>query len=381
MSERELANSAHSSNAFPQLGLVGARSEEDARVTTSELRLSIVVPVRNEQAYVVETLEMLLRQDYPRSAFEILVIDGMSTDGTRELVARYVDRGEPVRLLTNPKMWSSAGRNLGVMAATGDVVLVIDGHCELPDRLHFRHVAAAFRQSGADIVGRPQPLTVRDATPLQHAISLARASRLGHHPDSFVYSTKDLFVPAESVGAAYRREVFERLGYFDERFDACEDVDFNYRADVAGLTCFLSTQAKVNYYPRSSLSGLFQQLSRYGRGRVRLARKHPGTVSWKSFTPGAFLLALAACLLWALVSPWGQIVLGLAIAGYTATLLAASLSIIVRHRPGRAAWWLPWVFATIHFGAGVGVLLEWWFGLRSMQPIVSQPDPFSQPGS
>jgi succinoglycan biosynthesis protein ExoA len=328
--------------------------------------LSILVPARNEQSHIRQTLEMLLAQDYPSTAYEILVIDGQSTDRTRPIVQEFIDCGAPVRLLENPRIWSSAARNIGAQAARGDLLLVIDGHCELPNRQHFCHVTDAFQRSGADVIGRPQPLTVANASPLQRAIALARASYLGHHPDSFIYSSVDRYVPAQSVGAAYRRSVFDRVGYFDERFDACEDVDFNYRVDSLGLICYLSAQAAVYYFPRRNLSGLFWQLARYGRGRVRLARKHLATCSWKSLAPAVFVAMLLICLLAAAVSSWGRWALASLVGSYLTVILLASLWISLRERAGRAGWWLPAVFATIHISAGVGILQEWLFGRRNM---------------
>ena len=239
--------------------------------------VSIVVPVRNEQRYIKATLEMLLRQEYPEEGFEILVVDGRSDDATRDIVKRIARIHTNVRLVDNPRIWSSAGRNVGVEHARGDIILVIDGHCELESATHLRDLVDAFTRSGADIVGRPQPLRVANASKLQQAISEARASLLGHHPDSFIYTQVDRFVPAISVGAAYRRSVFDAIGFFDETFDACEDVDFNHRADQAELKCFFSSKVAVCYAPRSSLTGLFHQLARYGRGRIRLGRKHPET--------------------------------------------------------------------------------------------------------
>lgn len=320
--------------------------------------ISIVVPVRNEARHICATLEMLLDQDYPPDRVEILVVDGMSQDRTRELVQLYVDEGSPIRLLENPRIWSSAARNVGVLAARGDLVVVIDGHCELPDRLHLRSLAEAFAASGADIVGRPQPLTVRNASPCQRAIALARASRLGHHPDSFIYSQTDQFVPAQSVGAAYRRDVFQAIGYFDEQFDACEDVDFNHRADLFGLRCFLATKARVHYHPRPSLRSLFRQLARYGRGRIRLARKHPETCTWKSLAPAGWLIWMLGSLLWACYGGWGPYLLGGSLALYLGAVLVTSLLLIVNHRPGIAALWVPLVFVTIHVAAGYGLLHE-----------------------
>src|SRR5262249_16530671 len=151
--------------------------------------------------------------------------------------------------------------------------------------------------------GRPQPLEVAGATPVQRAIAAARSSRLGHHPDSFIYSAAERFVPPQSVAVAYRRSVFETVGLFDERFDACEDVEFTPRVARAGLKCFFPPLAKVHYHPRGSLPGLFRQMVRYGRGRVRLLRKHPETFRLPGFLPALFLAGVAAGLALAGLSP------------------------------------------------------------------------------
>src|SRR5690606_14914839 len=134
------------------------------------------------------------------------------------------------------------------------------------------------------------PLDVTDATPLQRAIALARSSRLGHHPESYIYSDQPLFVPAKSVAVAYRRQVFENVGLFDASFDAHEDGEFNYRCDEAGLACFLDPKLTVKYSPRNSLAGLFRQMYRYGRGRVRFAKKHPGNWGVGSLIPALFVV-------------------------------------------------------------------------------------------
>src|SRR5204863_2792068 len=101
-------------------------------------------------------------------------------------------------------------------------------------------------------------LDVRGATRLQRAIAAARASRLGHQPDSHIYSAAEGFVPPQSVAVAYRRSVFERVGLFDENFDACEDVELNHRVARAGLRCYFTPRVAVHYYPRSSLTCMFR---------------------------------------------------------------------------------------------------------------------------
>jgi succinoglycan biosynthesis protein ExoA len=320
--------------------------------------ISVIVPVRNEERCVRHTLDQLLSQNYPADCFEILVADGRSTDGTREAVLAVAAQWPNVTLLDNPRHWSSAGRNAAVRAARGDVLVLIDGHCELSNPNYFANLAAAFDGSGADCVGRPQPLDIADATPLQRAIASARSSPLGHNPDSFIYSSFEGFVKPQSVAVAYRREVFDRVGLFDESFDACEDVEFNHRVDKAGLRCFFTPRVGMRYHPRGSLAGLCRQMIRYGRGRVRLLRKHPETFGLGCFVPAAFVagLVIGAAVSW--LSPW-LAALYVGVAGlYVLLVILTSLFLTVKARDLRLLPWLPLVFPAIHLGAGSGILLE-----------------------
>ena len=278
--------------------------EVAASTPASPLFVSVVVPVRNEAPCIERTLQCLLAQDYDPGRFEVLVIDGESNDGTPEIVARMARDHANLRLLQNPQRLSSAARNVGIRNARGEVVLVVDGHCEVNDRQHLRRLAAAFQHSGADCIGRPQPLDVAGTSAVQRAIAAARGSRLGHHPDSFIYSSHSRIVPAKSVAVAYRRGVFERVGYFDETFDACEDVELNHRIDLARLKCLFAPEVAVRYVPRNTLRGLFRQMVRYGRGRVRLWRKHPETMTLKTLLPGMFVLGWTAGVVPACLWPW-----------------------------------------------------------------------------
>ena len=325
--------------------------------------VTVIMPVRNESRHIRETLEGLLAQDYPHDALEVLVIDGDSTDGTSMIVREFAARDPRVKLLYNPSRLSSAARNIGVRSARGDVLVVIDGHCQFPDTRYIYNLAEAFHKSQADCLGRPQSLDVAGGSSLQAAIAAARASRLGHNPGSYIYSDKELFVPAHSVGVAYRREVFEQIGEFDESFDACEDVEFNHRLDNAGLRCLLAPSIALRYHPRCTLKGLFRQLARYGTGRVRLARKHPDTFSPLTFAPAAFLAFLLIGAPLSVVWPFFAAVYLTTSAAYLAVVLGFSLAVAVHcRRPGMLAY-LPAVFSSIHFGAGYGELREACVGL------------------
>jgi succinoglycan biosynthesis protein ExoA len=324
--------------------------------------ISVIVPVRNEERFLADTLTQLLHQRYGR--FEVLVADGRSTDATRAIVAALQTHHLNLHLLDNPRRLSSAGRNVAVRAARGDILLLIDGHCQIDNPDYLAELADAFTNSGADCVGRPQPLDVTGASRLQRAIACARSSRLGHHPASHIYSDREGFVPPQSVAIAYRRSVFERVGLFDERFDACEDVELNHRVARAGLSCFFTPRVAVRYFPRATLGGLFGQMVRYGRGRVRLLRKHPETFSLSGFAPAAFLAGLAAgpLLAW-LLPPLAWVYAG-ALGCYALVVLLFSLTLAVRRREPALLPLLPLVFFTIHAGAGAGLWREVLAGLR-----------------
>lgn len=338
--------------------------------------ISVIVPVRNEAAHIADTLQQLLEQRYDAERFEVIVADGRSTDETRTIVKALQSRHPRLRLLDNPGQWSSAGRNIAVQAARGEIVVVIDGHCELDDPHYLQNVADVFAESGADCLGRPQPLDVSGANRVQRAIAAARASRLGHHPASHIYSNREGFVPPESVAIAYRRSVFDRIGLFDETFDACEDVEFNHRLWGADLRCYFTPRLGVRYHPRASLTGLFRQMVRYGRGRVRLLDKHPDTFSLGGFVPALFLAGVFAGPLLAWWSGPLNAVYWSVLALYSATLLLVSMALCVRQRDVKMLPVLPLVFLAIHFGAGVGVWWELLLGPRKTPTeAVSETEP------
>lgn len=320
--------------------------------------LSVIIPVRNEERFIEWTLRYLLDQDRTGLDVEFLVVDGQSDDRTCEIVQRLACQHPEVQLHHNPRRLSSAARNIGIRASTGEYVLIVDGHCEIPDRQHLQKVVAAFETSGADCLGRPQPLDVTNATTLQRAIAAARASRLGHHPESFIYASEPCFAPAKSVAVAYRRSVFAQVGYFDERFDAHEDGEFNFRIDRAGLKCYFTPAIAIKYVPRSSLRGLFRQMVRYGRGRVRFSRKHPGTGGMGVLVPAAFVAYFLAGGVPAIAVAGFRLPILVSLGVYAGVVMAFSTALAVKLRKLTILAWLLLVFLTIHIGAGVGIWLE-----------------------
>jgi len=316
-------------------------------------KISVVMPVLNEQRFIGTTIDELLDQDYPRHLVEILVCDGGSTDDTRRIVEDLARDDSRIVLLDNPKRRSSSGRNVGFRAATGDLVVVVDGHVKIGRTDYFRSLARCLDASNADCLGRPQPLIPSEGKPVSEAICLLRSSRLGHSPSSFIYSGYEGFAPAASMGAAYTPRVFRLIGYVDEDFDACEDLDFNTRIDHAGLRCYTSPDLKVSYYARTTLRALFLQMYRYGFGRYKYMRKHPRAISISQLAPPFLTLCTIATLpLFYLDRFVGGGAL-LLVSTYWLIVLTASMDLARRTTWSHFFRFLV-IFPTVHYGLGLG---------------------------
>ena len=321
--------------------------------------LSVVLPVRNEEKHLGAVLEQLRLQDYPQDRFEIIVADGESIDGTRTVVESFQKHCTiPVRLIKNPKQLSSAGRNVGARAARGEYVFFVDGHCVIAHSSMLRDAVALFEGTGSDCLCRPQPLTAAGNSPFQTVVANVRATPLGHGSDSTIYDMGyEGPVNPTSAGALYRKSVFSKIGYYDETFDACEDVEFNYRVFKAGLKSWISPKLTVFYHPRAGLPGLWKQMMRYGRGRCRFLRKHPDAVTVGQVVPALFLLwTLLGSMMW-VFSRTFSFFFFLSLALYLgANLIFCSL---LGFRYGSNEFlFSPLVFLAIHFGLGAGFLTE-----------------------
>ena len=321
--------------------------------------ISVVIPVRNEEKHIATVLDELIAQDYPADRFEIIVADGNSTDRTASTVNEFA-RSADVKIvcLPNPAQLSSAGRNVGVTSSLGEYVLFVDGHCRIMSRTLLRDLAAIFKESRADCLCRSQPLDAPDITPMQKIIADVRGTTLGHGLDSTIYSQNlHGFIDPTSSGAAYRRGVFDSIGLYNENFDACEDVEFNYRVKKQCFRSYIDPRLKVHYYPRASLSGLWKQMARYGRGRFRFVREHPDALSVGQLLPAAMLGWFIAGGIVSVFSSVVAKVLLTSLVLYAGMVLAFSIGLGLR-RGWRHLLVAPAIYPVIHFGLGWGFLLE-----------------------
>jgi len=317
--------------------------------------ITVVMPVKNESSFIKEAVDQLLVQKYPKDRYEIIVADGLSTDNTRDIVKEISKDYPNVKLHNNPDQLSSAGRNIGFKNGVGEYFVVVDGHCIIDDQHFLNNIAESFLKSSAACLGRPQPVILPEEPSMQRAIALARSSKIGHSSNSFIHSDKEAFVSPVSVGCAYTKDVFDKVGYLDETFDACEDVDFNYRVEKAGLKAFFSPRIAVKYYPRESLNALYRQLIRYGVGRAKFIFKHPENFNFDMMVPLVFLGGMVFGPLLGLISHYFIFIYGTVVILYILLLLTVSCKLRGEFGP-RFIMKIFLAFIVVHFTLGFGLL-------------------------
>jgi glycosyltransferase involved in cell wall biosynthesis len=232
--------------------------------------VTIAMPCLDEARFIEACLRSVQAQTYPGDRLEVLVADGGSTDGTREILARLGAEDPRIRVIENPKRIQAAGMNRAIEAARGSVIVRMDVHAEYaPD--YVEKCVEALARTGADNVGGAQRCAAR--TRFQASVCAALGSPLGMGGAAYRDPSREGFVDTVFLGA-FRRDVFDRIGLYDEGAVTNEDAEINQRLVQSGGRIFLSRDIHVSYFPRETFAALARQYYGYGRGRARTLLKH-----------------------------------------------------------------------------------------------------------
>jgi glycosyltransferase involved in cell wall biosynthesis len=326
---------------------------------TPAVDISIIVPCRNEARYIRPFLESLLSQELGEMRSDILIADGMSTDGTRQIIDEYMSKGH-IRTIDNPEKIVSTGLNRAVLAASGEFVIRMDIHTEYASD-YVRRCVETLVATGAWNVGGPAR-TKADGW-MACAIAAAYHSPFACGGARFHNDQYEGWVDTVTYGC-WRKSTLEQLGMFDEALVRNQDDELNLRTIRAGGGVWQSPAIVSWYHPRDNLRDLVRQYFQYGFWKVAVIRKHRQPASWRHLVPGAFVLAAAAGL---------PVTAAMAIAGFhaAATIVASVWATLMTGYAvacGAAALWtarrtgwnllpiLPVVFACYHFSYGTGFL-------------------------
>lgn len=314
--------------------------------------VSVIMPVRNEADFIAQSLGAVLAQDYPLDSFEVLVADGMSDDGTREIVQSLQGKCSVVKLIDNLGRIVPTGINRALAEARGEVIVRVDGHTIIaPDYLG--QCVAELRRTGADNVGGK--MSAVGAGHFGEAVALATSSPFGVGGARFHYSSDEEWVDTVYMGA-WPRTVFERIGLFDEELVRDQDDEFNYRLREHGGRILLSPKIKSSYSVRSRPSMLWRQYYQYGFWKVRVMQKHLRQMRLRQFAPPALVAALLGSVLLSPFSRWSRALLLAVGSAYTLANLGVSLWTALRGGKDHLRL-LPGVFAILHLSYGLGFLV------------------------
>ena len=319
-------------------------------------RISVIIPTRNEQATIGKCLDSILENSYPLDKLEVIVVDGMSSDGTREIVQGYMPRHPMIRLLDNPRLITPVALNIGLKAAQGEIIVILGAHSYIDRDFLTNSVKALSEHPEADCVGGV--VSNLSESLIGRSISWVLSSPFGVGNALFRTGNHNGFVDTVPFGA-YRRDVFDQIGFFDEAFIRNQDDEFNFRLTKSGGKIYLTSRIRSYYYVRPSLGKLWAQYFQYGHWKIRVIQKHRLPASWRHVVPAAFILGLVGSGLSAIWSPWGLYALSTIAGSYLVASLLFS-SIISIKKGGRYLFLLPLAFGTIHFGYGVGFLKGVW---------------------
>jgi glycosyltransferase involved in cell wall biosynthesis len=315
-------------------------------------RVTVIVPCRNEERYIGPCLDSILASDYPKDRLEVLVVDGMSEDRTRDVLAGYSAAHPWIRLIDNPRRITPVALNLAIRASTGAILVRMDAHVVYPPD-YVSKLVAALEKYGADNVGGVLRTLPAGPGAMARAIAVAMAHPFGVGTSYFRIGTSTPRWVDTIAFFCVRREMFDLVGLFDEELIRHQDGEFNARLIKRGGRILLVPDVESQYYARATLRQTARMFYQYGYFKPLVAKKLGRVMTLRQLVPPLFVLGLVVTGLAALV--WGPAVYAFgAIAGsYALVVVGAALKAAVKRGPG-VGLALAAVLPVLHVSYGTG---------------------------
>lgn len=251
--------------------------------------ISVIVPVYNEEKYIDECVASMLAQDYPKEQMEWFFVDGMSTDQTVEKLGEYASQYPGlIRVLENRNKTVPYAMNLAIREAKGKYIIRLDAHAEYAED-YFSKCVEVLDRTGADNVGGV--METKSRTDIGRSIAKMLSSKFGVGDSQFRTNGKDGYVDTVPFGA-FRREIFDRVGMYDERLTRNQDSELNYRITHNGGKIYLSNEIRLAYYCRDSVGGIVKMALLNGKWNIITSKLCPGSMRLRHFIPCIFVLSL-----------------------------------------------------------------------------------------
>jgi glycosyltransferase involved in cell wall biosynthesis len=319
-------------------------------------RVSLILPCRNEAQFIERCLDSIVQNDYPAEQLEILVADGLSTDGTRDRIMKFAHRHSFIRVIDNPARTTPAGLNAAIRASTGQIIVRMDAHASI-EQDYLSKCVALLQSTDADNVGGIMKTLPQTPGLIGNAIALCLKHGFGVGNSAFRTHVSELTNVDTVFGGCYRRQVFERIGMFNERLVRGQDLEFNLRLKKSGGKIVISPDIVSYYYAKSDWGSFVRHSWTNGKWAILPFLYSPVIpVSIRHLVPLFFILSLIAAAGFVVRYPWGLWpFLGLA-SVYGLADLSASVHVAMREKNLKFAFVMPFIFATLHLSYGLGSL-------------------------
>ena len=316
--------------------------------------LSVIVPIYQEEKYIAKCIDSMLSQDYPKDDLEIILVDGMSKDRTREIVATYTAKYPFIRMIDNPERIAPCAMNRGIKEAKGDVIMRLDAHVYYPKNYFSLLVEKLKELPGAENVGTLcNTLPVNDSITAQ-SIAAVLSSSFGMGNSHFrVGADKEMEVDTVPFGC-FHRSIFDKVGLYDEELVRNQDDELNARIIKSGGKIYLIPQLVCEYYARDTAKKVYKMFYQYGVFKPLVNKKLGSPATVRQFFPLFFVLGL-------LVGPVVCLFLPVLWWAYFAVImlwfiLATSFSLKDSKNLKRILT-QNWIYFVVHFGYGWGYIV------------------------
>jgi succinoglycan biosynthesis protein ExoA len=327
--------------------------------------VSIIVPCYNEQDTIQTLLKSIYAQTFPRADLEVVIADGMSTDGTRARIAAFTEEHPDLHicLVDNPKRIIPAALNCALKEAQGEMIVRLDAH-SAPRPNYVERCVADLEAGLGENVGGLWEIQPRNRTWQAESIAAAAAHPLGVGDAHYRHARKAAQVDTVPFGA-FKRELLALIGFFDESLLTNEDYEFNARIRKSGGRIWLDPSIRTVYYAPATFAALARQYSRYGFWKWRMLRRYPETLRWRQGLPPLFVLSLIALSLLAIFFPLFRILLAAELAIYAIALFTAGIQTARNCKQGGLVLGLPAAIAVMHVSWGSGFI---WSMIKGLIP-------------
>lgn len=319
------------------------------------MTVSLCVVAYNEEQFLPNLLTDLQNQTYPHNLTEIVLIDGKSSDNTKNIMLEFAQKSTSfysIQVLDNPQRVQAAGWNVAIANAKSDVIIRIDAHTHIPSEFTSKNMA--LQEKGEYVTGGVRPCLIDNPTPWKETLLEVENSMFGSSISKGRKSTKASYVKS-MFHAAYRREVFEKAGTFNPKLLRTEDNEMHYRVREAGYKLYCDPDIVSYQYARSDFKKMVKQ--KYGNGYwIGLTLGVcPGCISIFHLVPFAFVLGIVFSTVLALLSLWH---LAAAMWGaYALFVIIGTICTIINKKANRWTFLMPVLFLIMHISYGVGTLV------------------------